>query len=172
MIGKCCTCKLHIHVLVYESEDSIITKNPTIVYHSHSIFNIMKQDCVALNCLVSETLNHLKSFQKQAPCRSLCSRLTAYCNPSDLCCFTCVLLLSYCIILYCLTCVTLLSYLCIYVVLPVYMLSFLCTSIVLPGYLCCLTCVFLLLNLCYLHCLTCVSLLSYLCPSVVLHLYL
>lgn len=155
MRGKCCTCKLHIHVLVYESEDSIITKNPTIVYHSHSIFNIMKQHCVTLNCLVSETLNHLKSFQKQAPCRSLCSRLTVYCNPSDL--WSVVLHVYYC---------------CLIVLYSTILLSFLCTSIVLPGYLCCLTCVFLLLNLCHLHYLTCVSLLSYLCPSVVLHLYL
>lgn len=125
---------------------------------------------VTLNCLVSETLNHLKSFQKQAPWRSLCSAapnwlliVTSVPLLPYLCIF--VVLPAYCC---CLTCVSLLPYLCITVVLPMYLCFFL------PLYLFCLTCEPLLSYLCtsvvipvYICCLTCVSLLFYLCTAVV-----
>lgn len=133
---------------------------------------------VTLNCLVSETLNHLKSFQKQAPWRSLCSAA-----PNWLLIVTSVPLLPYlCIFVYhcCFThvplffftFVSLLSYLWTPVVLPVYfcchtcvhLLSYLCVFVVLPVYCCCPSV--------YLYCLTCVTLLSHLCNSVVLPMYL
>lgn len=156
------------------------------ILHKEWSQNIHVHCSVTLNCLVSETLSHLKSFQKV--------HLAGPSAPDWLLIETPVLSMYYC----CLTCVPLLPYLCISDVCPVYicclscvpLLSFLCTFVVLTMYLSCLTCVsllsyilctfvsFVILSfLCYLFCLTSVVLsllpmLSYLCIFVVLPVYL
>lgn len=156
------------------------------ILHKEWSQNIHVHCSVTLNCLVSETLSHLKSFQKV--------HLAGPSAPDWLLIETPVLSMYYC----CLTCVPLLPYLCISDVFPVYLcclscvhlLSFLCTFVVLTMYLSCLTCVSLLSYilctfvssvilsfLCYLFCLTSVVLsllpmLSYLCIFVVFPVYL
>lgn len=115
------------------------------ILHKEWSQNIHVHCSVTLNCLVSETLSHLKSFQKV--------HLAGPSAPDWLLIETPVLSMYYC----CLTCVPLLPYLCISDVFPscVHLLSFLCTFVVFPVYLCCLN-----------H----VPLLSYLCISLVLHI--
>lgn len=141
------------------------------ILHKEWSQNIHVHCSVTLNCLVSETLSHLKSFQKV--------HLAGPSAPDWLLIETPVLSMYYC----CLTSVHLLSFLCTFVVFPVYLcclnhvplLSYLCISLVL--HIMYLVSFVILSFLCYLFCLTSVVLsllpmLSYLCISVVLPVYL
>lgn len=134
------------------------------ILHKEWSQNIHVHCSVTLNCLVSETLSHLKSFQKV--------HLAGPSAPDWLLIETPVLSMYYC----CLTCVPLLPYLCISDVFPVYLCCLTCVSLL--SYILCTFVSFVILSfLCYLFCLTSVVLsllhmLSYLCIFVVLPVYL